>query len=60
MTKVLTNGQSDKAIPIITLLKYSFNSLWPSDDIWQQGSRSTLVQAMACCLMAPSHYLNQC
>ena len=36
------------------------NSLWPSDAKWQQGSRSTLVQVMACCLMAPSHYLNQC
>ena len=36
------------------------NSLWPSDAIWWQGSRSTLVQVMACCLMAPSHYLNQC
>ena len=36
------------------------NSLWPSDVIWQQGSRSTLAQVMACCLPAPSHYLNQC
>ena len=36
------------------------NSLWPSDDIGRQTSWSTLVQVMACCLMAPSHYLNQC
>ena len=36
------------------------NSLWPSDAIWQHRSGSTLVQVMACCLMAPSHYLNQC
>ena len=36
------------------------NSLWPSDAIWCQRSWSTLVQVMACCLMAPSHYLNQC
>ena len=36
------------------------NSLWPSDAIWWQGSRSTLVQVMACCLTAPSHYQNQC
>ena len=36
------------------------NSLWPSDTIWQQRSGSTLVQVMACCLIAPSHYLNQC
>ena len=34
-------------------------SLRPSDAIWRQGSRSTLVQVMACCLTAPSHYLNQ-
>ena len=38
----------------------SFNSLWPSDAIWRQGSRSTLVQVMASCLTAPSQYLNQC
>ena len=38
----------------------SLNSLWPSDIKWRQGSRSTLAQVMACCLMAPSHYLNQC
>ena len=36
------------------------NSLWPSDAIWPQRSGSTLAQVMACCLMAPSHYLNQC
>ena len=36
------------------------NSLWPSDAIWRQGSGSTLAQVMACCLTAPSHYLNQC
>ena len=35
------------------------NSLWPSDVICRQGSRSTLAQVMACCLTAPSHYLNQ-
>ena len=37
-----------------------FNSLWPSDNIWRHGSGSTLGQVVACCLMAPSHYLNQC
>ena len=36
------------------------NSLGPSDAIWRWRSWSTLVQVMACCLMAPSHYLNQC
>ena len=28
--------------------------------LWWQRSGSTLLQVMACCLMAPSHYLNQC
>ena len=36
-----------------------FNSLWLSDAIWWQKSGSTLAQVMACCLTAPSHYLNQ-
>ena len=37
-----------------------FNSLGSSDAIWWQKSGSTLTQVMACCLTAPSHYLNQC
>ena len=36
------------------------NSLRPSDAIRRQGTESTLAQVMACCLTAPSHYLNQC
>ena len=36
------------------------NSLWPSHAIRRQGTESTLAQVMACCLTAPSHYLNQC
>ena len=39
---------------------YALNSLWPSDVLWWQGSRSTLAQVMACCLTAPNHFLNQC
>ena len=38
----------------------SFNSLWPSNAIWQHTSGSTLAKVMACCLTAPSLYLNQC
>ena len=38
----------------------SVNSVLLSDTIWRHRSRSPLVQVMACCLMAPSHYLNQC
>ena len=37
-----------------------FNSLWPTDIIWWHRSGPTFAQEMACCLMAPSHYLNQC
>ena len=42
---------------VITVI---INSLWPSDATWRQRSGSTLAQVMACCLTAPSHYLNQC
>ena len=33
--------------------------LWSSDAIWRLSSGSTLVQVMAWCLTAPSHYLRQ-
>ena len=36
------------------------NSLWSCDAMWRHNFGSTLAQVMACCLMAPSHYLNQC
>ena len=36
------------------------NSLWPSDAKWWHRIESTLAQVKACCLTAPSHYLNQC
>ena len=38
----------------------SVHSLGPGDAIWRHGTRSTLAQVMACCLLAPSHYLKQC
>ena len=38
----------------------SFNTLWPRHAIWRHRSGPTLAQVMACCLMAPSHYLTQC
>ena len=50
----------------IAIFEYSgfntrkFNLLWPNDTIGQHKSGSTLAQVMACCLMAPNHYLNQC
>ena len=36
------------------------NSVWPHNIMWWHRSGSTLTKFMACCLMAPSHYLNQC
>ena len=36
------------------------NSLWPSNTIRGHRSESTLAQVMACCMMAPNYYLNQC
>ena len=44
---------------IVTASVYLFNSLRPGDAIWQHRTGSTLAQVMACCLTAPSHYLNQ-
>ena len=44
----------------LELLQSCINSLGPSDAIWRHRSGSTLAQVMACCLTAPSHYLNQC
>ena len=35
-------------------------SLWGSDAMWRRRSSSSLVQVMACCLTAPSHYMKQC
>ena len=58
-----TIGITPLVLALATKLDFSFlqcNSLWPSEAIWQNRSGSTLDQVMACCLMAPSHYLNQC
>ena len=41
-------------------ISMKINSLGPRDVIWWHKSGSTLAQVMACCQMAPSHYLNQC
>ena len=51
--------QSVHKIPAILSWRLG-NSLGPSDVIWRWRSCSTLVQVMACCLTAPSHYLHQC
>ena len=38
----------------------NINSMFPGVVIWWHRSGSTLARVMACCLTAPSHYLNQC
>ena len=53
----ITQSMASQNMQNITM---AIHSLWPSDAIWRQRSRSTLAQIMACCLTAPSHYLNQC
>ena len=45
---------------IVLLYQPNLILLWPCNAIWWHTSGSTLDQVMACCLMAPSHYLNQC
>ena len=44
---------------ILSLTSYIHESLWPGDAIWQYRSGLTLAQVMDCCLMAPSHDMNQ-
>ena len=63
------NGRSNLSSYFLTLIwqvainlpkfKEYVNSLWPSDTIWQHNSGSALAQVMACCPVAPSHYLNE-
>ena len=55
-----SHASSDSQSPSMSHTPHTVNSLWPSDAIWQQRSGSILAQVMACCLTAPSHYLNQC
>ena len=47
-----------KTSAMLLRLQY-VNSLSPSVAIWRHRTWSTLIQVMACCLTAPSHYLNQ-
>ena len=41
-------------------IQKEINSLWPRDPIWQHRSGSTWAPVVACCLLAPSHYLHHC
>ena len=47
----------DLTVVELPTLPYIINLLWPSDAIWHHGSGSPFAQVVACCLMAPSHYL---
>ena len=53
------NGYITSSCECVKSIIY-INSLWLSDAICRQRSGSTLAQVMACCLTAPSHYLNRC
>ena len=44
--------------PIIWIVNNRYQ-VWFSGAIWPHSFASILAQAMACCLTAPSHYLNQ-
>ena len=50
----------DTSALIMHLRLFFINSFWPNDAIWWLRFGSILAQVMACCLMASSHYLNQC
>ena len=54
------NGCISIQISLIFIPTGQISSLWPCDTIWRYRSESTLAQVMACCLIAPSHYLYQC
>ena len=43
----------------LAMVKLKMNSLQPSDTIWWHWTGTTLALVMAC-MMAASHYLNQC
>ena len=42
------------------ILTKEFQILWTHHGLWRHRTGSILAQVMACCLTAPSHYLNQC
>ena len=48
--------------PLVLIQRFNlpYIPLWPSVIISWHRSESTLAKVIACCLTAPSHYLNQC
>ena len=60
-TQALTEAGSDPTnSTLYSVHENAINLLRTSDALWWQRIGSTLVQVMAWCLTAPSHYLNQC
>ena len=60
ITYLIPNFNSFTVEVCVWIHPTEINPLKPSDSIWRHGIWSTWVQFMACCLMKPSHYLNQC
>ena len=54
------SGSKETLINMGKFIICAYQLIVAGDAMWRQGSRSTLVQVMACCLTAPSHYLSQC
>ena len=46
--------------PLLKHWNLCIKSLRSSNAIWWHGTGTTLAQVMACCLTAPSRYLNHC
>ena len=60
IAEISVNFSNGMSIRVLPWSKSLLNSLRPSDAIWRHRSGSTLAHVMACCLTAPSHYLNKC
>ena len=58
--QLFTGIGTDADWPCTTNEPNNIKSLWPSDAFWRHRSMSTMALVMACCLTAPSHYMNQC
>ena len=57
----MRHGDSLCTLDNLRIFSYEeLSSLGPSDFIWRHISGPALVRVMACCLTAPSNYLNQC
>ena len=49
----------NKSVVKLKGIHAGLDSLRPNDNIWHHGTWPKLIQVMACCLTAPSHYLSQ-